>query len=61
LEKDIKEGRLPEQNIINYANFSHYKDVILSNWKIFSLYFGGRGDWGFVLVHGDMVLGSLHM
>ncbi len=38
-EKDVKEGRIPEQNLINYADFSHYKDIILKNWKIFSSYF----------------------
>jgi len=41
-DKDVKEGRIPEQNLINYADFSHYKDIILSNWKIFSQYFGDK-------------------
>jgi hypothetical protein len=38
-ENDIKQGRIPESNPINYADFSHYRDIILHNWKIFSIYF----------------------
>jgi len=38
-ENDIKQGRIPEFNPINYADFSHYRDIILYNWKTFSKYF----------------------
>lgn len=39
-EADIKEGKPPERNIINYADFSDYKEIVLYNWKnIFSKYF----------------------
>lgn len=39
-EADIKEGKPPERNIINYADFSDYKEIILYNWKnVFSKYF----------------------
>lgn len=36
-DADVKEGIEPELEIINYADFSDYKKIILSNWKeIFS-------------------------
>jgi len=39
-EADIKEGKPPERNILNYADFSDYKEIILYNWKkIFAKYF----------------------
>jgi len=39
-ESDIKEGKPPERNIISYADFSDYKEIILYNWKnVFSRHF----------------------
>ena len=39
-EDDIKEGKPPERDIINYSGFSDYKEIILYNWKnVFSKYF----------------------
>jgi len=38
-EKDIKQGKIPEDNLISYADFSHYKDIIIHNWKHFSVFF----------------------
>ena len=39
-EHDIKEGKPPERNLINYADFSDYKEIIIYNWKnVFSNYF----------------------
>ena len=39
-EGDIKEGKPPERNIISYADFSDYKEIMLYNWKnVFSKYF----------------------
>jgi len=42
-ERDLKQGRTPEENLINYADFSAYKEIIIYNWKnIFSKYFGDK-------------------
>jgi len=30
---DIKQGKQPEPSLINYADFSDYKEIILYNWK----------------------------
>lgn len=38
-ESDVKQGKIAETDPINYADFSHYKDIILHNWKLFSEYF----------------------
>jgi hypothetical protein len=38
-ENDVKQGKIPETDPINYAGFSHYKDIILHNWKIFEKFF----------------------
>ena len=39
-EADIKEGKPPERNIMDYADFSDYKEIILYNWKkVFAKYF----------------------
>jgi hypothetical protein len=38
-ESDVKQGKLPETDLINYADFSHYKDIIIHNWKIFAEFF----------------------
>lgn len=35
-ENDIRIGRQPEANMIDYADFSDYKEIILHNWKVFS-------------------------
>lgn len=36
---DVKQGKIPETDLINYADFSQYKDIIIHNWKIFSEFF----------------------
>jgi len=39
-QKDIDEGKSPEREMINYADFSDYKEIIFFNWrKIFYYYF----------------------
>jgi len=39
-EGDIREGKPPERQLINYADFSDYKEIIFYNWKnVFSRYF----------------------
>lgn len=44
-EKDLKQGKTPEENLINYADFSAYKEIIIYNWKnIFSTYFQDKEE-----------------
>ena len=39
-DSDMKEGKPPEESMINYADFSDYKEIIFYNWKnVFSKYF----------------------
>ena len=38
-ENDVKQGKIPEEHLINYADFSQYKDIIFYNWKIFAPFF----------------------
>ena len=38
-DNDVKQGKIPETDLINYADFSQYKDIIIHNWKIFSEFF----------------------
>ena len=38
-ESDVKQGKIPETDLINYADFSQYKDIIIHNWKVFSDFF----------------------
>ena len=41
---DVKQGKRPERKLINYADFSDYKKIILHNWKeVFSKYFKDKG------------------
>jgi hypothetical protein len=38
-ENDVKQGKIPEQDLVNYSDFSHYKEIIIYNWKLFSASF----------------------
>jgi hypothetical protein len=38
-DNDVKQGKIPETDLINYADFSQYKDIIIHNWRIFSEFF----------------------
>jgi hypothetical protein len=41
-DNDVKQGKIPETNPIIYADFSHYKDIIIHNWSLFSEFFGDK-------------------
>ena len=34
-QKDISQGRTPEENLLSYADFSDYKEIIFFSWKHF--------------------------
>ena len=34
-QEEEKEGLEPEKDLVNYADFGHYKEIITSNWEIF--------------------------
>ncbi|RLE63355.1 MAG: hypothetical protein DRJ38_07805, partial [Thermoprotei archaeon] len=38
-ERDIKEGWEPEDDLLNYADFSDYERIIIHHWDIFKVYF----------------------
>jgi len=39
-QKDIQEGKKPERQMINYADFADYKEIIFWNWRnVFYQYF----------------------